>query len=44
MSDDTGGLGTERDVQVMEGDFGHGVCVYMSSLFVLICHISETIN
>ena len=23
----TGGLGTERDVQVTDGDLGHGICV-----------------
>ena len=25
----TGGLGTERDIQVTDGDLGHSVCVQM---------------
>ena len=29
----TEGLETERDVQVMDGDLGHGVCVHL--LFIL---------
>ena len=28
----TGGLGTERDVQVTDGDLGHGVCVHIPNL------------
>ena len=27
-----GGLGTEWDVQVMDGDLGHGVCVHINVL------------
>ena len=26
----TGGLGTDRDIQVTDSDLGHGVCVHMS--------------
>ena len=25
----SGGLGTERDVQVTDGDLGHGICVHL---------------
>ena len=30
----TGGLGTERDEQVTDGDLGHGVCVHMTIISV----------
>ena len=29
----TGGLGTERDVQVMDDDLGHGVCVHLINIY-----------
>ena len=31
----TGGLGTERDVQVTDGDLGHGVCVHMTYFHII---------
>ena len=36
-------LGNERDVQVIDGDLGHGDCVHMKGVAVVICLVVDEV-